>query len=209
MKNKTALIVTAVLFLLIIGGGAYFILGKQKDGTLAGNNGQQTSATLGQKDIDEAVTSVKKWFDAYYAGDFGTACKLATDNYVESTAANNDAPKDCKGQVISGSALAKAFGIEPSKFTYSGRIENGVVIVTSKWTEADSVEDYEMVKEGGAWKVNAAIKVTSEEEKKQEAYNQTVEEWNNLSQEERDSWYNADETGGFEAFAKNRGVEIE
>jgi len=83
------------------------------------------------------------------------------------------------------------------------------VLVAAKWSGAEGADDYEMIKDGGAWKINAEIKVVSEEDKKQEASNAVVEEWNNLSQAERDSWYNADGTGGYEAYAKSKGVKTE
>lgn len=208
MKSKKA-IIAVVVAILAVAGGAYFVLSQDKDDATNSNNSEQTPATLGQKDIDEAVESVKKWTDAYFAGDSSTACKLVTDNYTKQIAEQDDAPIDCKGQVDGGSAIAKAFGVEASEFTYSGRIENNTVLVAAKWSGSESADDYEIIKDGGEWKINAEIKVVSEEDKKQEAYNAVVEEWNNLSQAERDSWYEADGTGGFDAYANSKDVETE
>ena len=208
LKSKTA-IIAVVLVLLAVAGGAYFMFSKDKDSPKTTDNSEQSSATLGQKDIDNAVEVVEEWSSAYFAGDSDTACKLVTDNYTKQIAEQDDTPSDCKGQVDGGSVLAKAFGVQANEFTYSGRIENNTVLVTAKWSGSEGVDDYEIIKDGGAWKINAEIKVVSEEEKKQEAYNAAVEEWNKLSQTERDSWYNADGTGGFDAYAKSQGIETE
>jgi cytochrome oxidase Cu insertion factor (SCO1/SenC/PrrC family) len=200
------LIVSVIVLLLAVAGVVYFFNNKNQDTKTASDNAQ-TSAVLGQKEVDEAVKSVEKWSKAYFSGDSSGACDLVTDNYVKDTAAQDNIPDDCKGQVDGGSALAKAFGIEESEFTYSGRLEEGMIIVSAKWSGSEGADNYQMVNEGGTWKINAKIITVSEEEKEQEAQNAIVDEWNALSQEERDSWYNTDGTGGFDAYAKSKEEE--
>lgn len=215
MKSKT-IIIAVVIALLAVVGGAYFILNKNNDGAESSSNNEQgptnseqAPESLGQRDIDDAVGVVEKFISAYFANDSNTACSLVTDNYIKQIAEKEDSPDDCEGQVETGSALAKAFSIEANDFTHSGRIENDTVIVASKWNGDEGTEDYEMIKDDGVWKINAEIEVVSEEDEKQEKYNAVVEEWNNLSQTERDSWYKEDGTGGFDAYAKSKGVETE
>lgn len=207
-KSKRGLVIGVIIAVVValLAVTAYYLIGKNQDAK-TGSSSQQSSAVLGQKDADDAAESVKKWLNAFYAGDSSTACNLVTDKYVKWAGEEEDTPNDCKGQVDRGSTIAKAFGVKSSDMTYSGRLEDGTVYVSVKWSGSEGADSYEMVKEGGVWKINSKIEVVSEEEKKLEARNTVVDEWNGLGQAERDAWYNADGTGGFDAYAKSKGVE--
>ncbi|MBC7512203.1 hypothetical protein H7142_00905 [Candidatus Saccharibacteria bacterium] len=165
--NSKKIIIVIVVVLLAIAAGAYYVFTKSNEGASeSNNNSQQPAQKSGQNnasnDVDSAIETVKKWSNAYFAGDSGTACKLVTDNYVKNVSEKDGTPADCIGQVDRGSALAKSYGVKAGEFTYSESVKDGKVVVSAKWSGSERANNYEMVQENGVWKINAEIEFASE-----------------------------------------------
>ncbi len=144
---------------------------------------------------------MEEYLTAYFAGKSQEACELVTNNYNKERVTDDDAPDTCEAQVTLGSELAKSFGFDSPSFEYSGRIVGKTVIVTIKSDDASN-EDYELIQDKEQWKINSKL-AKNLEESYTEKRNKIVDEWNDLSQEERDSWED------FDAYAKSKGLEPE
>lgn len=173
-------------------------------GSSKGSNGQKTDTTkkaeskvkkLNQSDIDDASNAMKKYIDAFFAGNDKEACALVTESYIKEKASEDGASDTCKGQVIQGSAAANTLGIKSANYEYSGRISGNLVIITAKSSGSDKGREYNLVKDSGEWKINSELASQTE------TYNKVVDEWNNLTQAERDSY------SDFDSYAKSKGVD--